>query len=81
MENSLDPAKARETQEAMAILAKDIQAHLPEGWGYFVLVTPFDKDGGRANYCSNMERKSVFATMKEFLIRHSQGEDWMKHCD
>lgn len=79
--SEMDAAKQRETQEAMAKLCADIQKHLPEGWGYFVLVTPFG-EGHRANYASNMQRVGALNTMKEFILRNNgTEEEWMRHIE
>lgn len=81
MSGELDPVRMRETQEAMAILVREVAKHLPPDWGYFFFVTPF-KEGGRANYASNMERVGALNTMKEFIINNNHTEEeWMKHID
>ena len=77
-----DPVKMRETQEAMTKLCREITKHLPEGWGYFILVTPFGDAGARSNYASNMERVGALNTMKEFILRNNgTEEEWMKHIE
>lgn len=79
MDEKLDPVKLRETQEAMANLVQDIQKHLPEGFGFFILVTKFGA-GNRSNYASNMDRVGAMNTMKEFILNNNgTEEEWMKH--
>lgn len=62
-------------------IAYDIEKHLPEGVGFFVMVFPFNGVDGRTNYCSNGQRKDVLNCMKEFIIRSGAEENWMKHLD
>ena len=79
MSDPLTEAQLRETQEAMAKLCEEVRKRLPEGWGWFMFVTPF-KEGGRANYASNMERVGALNTMKEFILNNNgTEEEWMKH--
>ena len=79
--SELDPVKMRETQEAMAILCREVQKHLPKEFGWFILITPFE-EGGRANYASNMKRTGALNTMKEFILNNNgTEEEWMKHIE
>lgn len=81
MSDPIEEAKRRETQEAMAILVREVTKHLPPDWGYFFFVSPFKK-GGRANYASNMERVGAMNTMKEFILNNNgTEEEWMKHIE
>jgi len=75
---SKDANKMEETRQAMATIGREIEKRLPDGYGYFVMITAM-KEGGRANYSSNMERVGVLNTMKEFIVRNNgTEEDWMK---
>ena len=77
----MNEAQMRETQEAMANLVRAFTKHLPPDFGYFVMVTPF-KNGERANYASNMERKGALNMMKEFILNNNgTEEEWMKHIE
>lgn len=64
--------KDENTREKMQALASVINEWLPDKWGFFVLVFPFEGFDGRANYASNAKREDILRLMKEFLIR--QGE-------
>jgi hypothetical protein len=65
--------------DTMRLIAGDVKRSLPPGYGFFVLVAPFDSEDGRANYVSNMTRETALLVMKEFLLRAGAAEDWMKH--
>lgn len=78
-ESNLTEAQLRETQEAMAILCREIQKRLPRDFGWFLMVTPFEP-GNRANYASNMQRVGALNMMKEFILNNNgTEEEWMKH--
>jgi len=66
-------------KEKMQELGKSIASQIPNGFGFFVFVFPFDKEDSRSNYCSNGTREDVLKMMKEFLIKAGHKEDWMKH--
>jgi len=71
---------ADDTKERMQLLARSIDAQLPEGFGFCLLVFPFgEPDGKRLNYVSNAARTDVLSVMKEFLIRAGYSRDWMRH--
>lgn len=70
-----------DTREQMQEIAKDVKKHLPEGFGFFVLVFPFNDANGRANYVSDGKREDVIKSMKEFIIKAGHSEDWMKHLN
>jgi len=69
-----------DSAQGMRDIGHAVKERIPEGFGFFVLVFPFDgPDKGRANYISNGQRQDVINAMKEFLIRCGAAEDWMKH--
>lgn len=65
--------------DALRLIAGEVKRTLPPGYGFFVLVAPFDCTAGRANYVSNMTRETALLVMKEFLLRAGAAEDWMQH--
>ncbi len=64
--------------DKMQDIGKSVLRHLPEGYGFFVLVYP-PGTGGEANYVSNSSREDVINVMKEFLIKCGHKEDWIEH--
>lgn len=67
-------------KEYLKEAAKAINAKLPDNHGFILLVAPFgDGDNRRLVYISNMERTSAINSLKEWLIRASGEEEWMKH--
>lgn len=60
-------------------IGQAVNERIPDGFGFFVMVFPFENDDGRANYVSNGKREDVVNAMKEFIIRAGAEEDWMKH--
>lgn len=64
-------------KELLQELATHIVKKLPNHYGFFMVVFPFGREG-RANYISNAQRKDVINSMKEWLIKCSAEEDWMK---
>lgn len=65
-------------REFLQLAAQEIQARLPDNWGFILLAAPYG-EGGRLVYTSSVERESAIAMLKEFLIRAGAAEDWMKH--
>lgn len=63
----------------MQDIAHAVNERLPDGYGFMVLVFPFNSSEGRANYVSNGKREDVVNAMKEWLIKAGHDEDWMKH--
>jgi len=60
-------------------IARGIKAALPEGWALFVFCAPSNERPGRANYLSNMTRKSALACMKEFIAKQTDGTGFGTH--
>ena len=71
--------KDQDTRQSMQKIGETVKAQIPEGYGFFVFVFPFNNDKGRANYCSNGKREDVINTLKAFLIQAGHNDDWMKH--
>lgn len=62
-----EDAKDANTRDQMQKIAALVNEETPEGWGFFVLVFPFDDRAGRMNYVSNAKRKDVLKLMIEFI--------------
>jgi hypothetical protein len=67
-------------KEYLKEAAKAVEAKLPDNHGFILLVVPY---GGasehRLNYISSMRREDAINVLKEWLIKASGKEDWMKH--
>ena len=63
-------------RELLQDLAVTIKSRLPDGFVFFLLAIG---EGGRTGYVSNMRREDAINVMKEFLIKCSAADDWMKH--
>lgn len=60
--------------------AKIIESKLPDNHGFILLVIPYGEgENRRLTYISSMERESTINAMKEWLIKASGPEEWMKH--
>lgn len=59
--------------------AEAINAKLPDNHGFILFVAPFGNDVGRFYYISSMNREDAINVLKEWLIKASGEEDWMKH--
>lgn len=70
-----------EDRQFLQDLGGQIKGRLPDGWGFFLLAAPFGDTKSRAVYVSNMKRESAINCMKEWLIKCSASEDWMKHIN
>jgi hypothetical protein len=67
-------------KEYLRDIAKAISDRLPDNHGFIVLTFPFGNDpDSRASYASNANRADVINVLKEWLIKCSAEEDWMKH--
>ncbi|MFQ5786493.1 MAG: hypothetical protein ACE5H1_00785 [Thermodesulfobacteriota bacterium] len=65
----------------MQDIAKSVDDKIPDDFGFFVFVFPFNRTDGRANYVSNAQREDVIKFMKEFLIKSGHKDDWMRHLN
>ena len=66
-------------REYLRDLARTIEARLPDGYGFILLAFPFGEEPGRLFYTSNAKREDAVASLKEWLIKASGEEEWMKH--
>lgn len=57
-----------------------ITERLPEGTGFIILAFPFNREGN-IRYASNARREDAVAGMKEWLIKASGPEEWMKRIN
>lgn len=65
-------------REFLQLMAKDVARHLPDNWGFIVMAAPFGPDGHLV-YTSNIQRAAAINLLKEWLIKASGPEEWMKH--
>jgi hypothetical protein len=65
-------------KEYLQSAAEIINAKFPDNHGFILLVTPYG-EGGRLNYISTMRREDAINVLKEWLIKASGPEEWMKH--
>lgn len=66
------PSKHEPVEEQHRIVMTAVASMLSEafeGYGFALLVFPFNGDKGRVNYISNAERPDMLAAMKEFIAR------------
>jgi hypothetical protein len=60
--------------------ARAIEAKLPDNHGFILLVAPYGEgENKRTVYISSMRRESAINLIKEWMIKASGPEDWMKH--
>lgn len=68
------------SKEYLHLAAKEVEARLPDNHGFVLLVAPFGEgEGQRMVYTSNVRREDAINLLKEFLIKASGEEEWMKH--
>ena len=65
-------------KEYLRDLAGMIKARLPDGYVFILLATSIG-EGGRTVYTSNARREDAINLLKEWLIKASGPEEWMKH--
>jgi hypothetical protein len=58
-----------------------IKAKLPDNHGFILLVAPFGEpsENSRLSYISTLTRETAINVLKEWLIKASGPEEWMKH--
>lgn len=66
-----------DTRKIMNDIGDSVKKKLPDGFGFFVLVFPFNDDEARANYVSNANREDVVRVMEETVMRFKYKEDWL----
>jgi hypothetical protein len=59
--------------------AKAIDAALPDHHGFILLAVPLEGGDGRLKYISSLKREDAINVLKEWLIKASGEEEWMKH--
>lgn len=65
-------------REWLQLAAKAAHERMPDGW-CFILMAANVGDDGRLVYASNMTRETAINTLKEWLIKASGEEEWMRH--
>lgn len=67
-------------REYLKEMSKILESKLPDNYGFILFAFPFgDSPDNRMYYTSNANRKDAVAALKEWLIRASGPEAWMKH--
>lgn len=67
----------KEYLKKMGCTLKD---QLPDNHGFILLTFPFGDDPGqRIAYMSSADRSDAINVLKEFLIKASGPEEWLKH--
>jgi len=68
-------------KEYLKEAAKAVEARLPDNHGFILMVAPFNAEGdnNRLVYISSMRREDAINVLKEWLIKASGPEEWMKH--
>lgn len=67
-------------KEYLKEMGKVLESKLPDNHGFILLTFPFGDDpGSRINYMSNSQRADAINVLKEFLIKASGPEEWLKH--
>lgn len=75
---------AEVTKEHLDKVCKAVNMVLPKNTGFILLAMPFDVPPdnrghrGRLVYASNIARPEAINALKEWLIKCSAEEDWMK---
>lgn len=58
--------------------AKAVESKLPDNYKFILMAAPAGEDG-RLFYISTMRREDAINVLKEWLIKASGEEEWMKH--
>jgi len=67
-------------KQYLQLAAEALESKLPDGHQFILLVAPTgDSDGRRLGYVSSMTRECAINVLKEWLIKASGEEEWMKH--
>lgn len=73
-------SKTNMDKEYLKEAAKAVNAKLPDNHGFILLVAPYGEgENNRLTYISSMTRETAIAALKEWLIKSSGEEEWMKH--
>jgi hypothetical protein len=67
----------------MQAAAEVVDEMIPDGHGFILFVAPYrskeDGSKGTCRYVSTIKRESVVNLLKEWLIKSSGEEEWMRH--
>ena len=69
-------------REFLKLAAAEVKARLPDNWSFILLAAQNGepvKGQSRLVYISSMERNCAINVLKEWLIKASGEEEWMKH--
>jgi hypothetical protein len=67
-------------KEYLKAAARVVESKLPDNHGFILLVAPYgDGENRRLAYISTMQRADAIKLLKEWLIKASGEEEWMKH--
>lgn len=66
-------------KEYLRLCADQVKARLPDNYGFILVAAPFGQASGRMVYVSSMRREDAINVLKEWLIKVSGEEEWMKH--
>ena len=67
-------------KEYLKEAARAVEAKLPDNHGFILLVAPFGEgENNRLTYISSMNRADAINVLKEWLVKASGEEEWMKH--
>lgn len=66
-------------KEYLQEAARVVEAKLPDNHGFILPAAPYGDGGGRLTYISTMQREGAINLLKEWLIKASGEEEWMKH--
>lgn len=67
-------------KEYLKNMGKLLRDKLPDNHGFILLTFPFGDDpGSRVAYMSTADRRDAINVLKEFLIKASGEEEWLKH--
>lgn len=69
---------AEMNRQFLQLMAEDVSKRLPDKWTFIVLAAPVG-EGGQLVYASNMKRADAINVLREFLIKASGPEEWLKH--
>ncbi len=62
-------------EQSMRNIANDVKQHVPEGFGFAVLVFPHGQ-GGISNYVSNSNREDMIQALRETADRLEGKQDF-----
>lgn len=60
--------------------ARAIEAKFPDNHGFILFVAPYG-DAGKCRYIASIDRRAAINLLKEWLIKASGEEEWMRHLE